>query len=70
MLTSAELHRLVQEVRERHIDVVSEKGGHFGLLHHPSVLFDRASSAQQAMDWIGIGEDSINVTGSRSRSGS
>ena len=25
-----ELHQLVEEVRERHIDVVSEKGGHFG----------------------------------------
>jgi 1-deoxy-D-xylulose-5-phosphate synthase len=29
-LSREDLHRLVQEVRERHIDVVSEKGGHFG----------------------------------------
>jgi 1-deoxy-D-xylulose-5-phosphate synthase len=29
-LSREELHQLVQEVRERHIDVVSEKGGHFG----------------------------------------
>lgn len=29
-LSREELHRLVAEVRERHIDVVSEKGGHFG----------------------------------------
>ena len=29
-LPREELRRLVDEVRERHIDVVSEKGGHFG----------------------------------------
>ena len=29
-LSREELPRLVQEVRERHIDLVSEKGGHFG----------------------------------------
>ena len=29
-LSRDELHQLVDEVRERHIDVVSEKGGHFG----------------------------------------
>ncbi len=29
-LSREDLHRLVAEVRERHIDVVSEKGGHFG----------------------------------------
>jgi 1-deoxy-D-xylulose-5-phosphate synthase len=29
-LSREDLHRLVQEVRERHIDVVADKGGHFG----------------------------------------
>ena len=29
-LSLEDLHTLVDEVRERHIDVVSEKGGHFG----------------------------------------
>ena len=29
-LSRDELHQLVKDVRERHIDVVSEKGGHFG----------------------------------------
>ena len=29
-LSREDLHTLVDEVRERHIDVVSEKGGHFG----------------------------------------
>ena len=29
-LSREDLHRLVAEVRERHIDVVSKKGGHFG----------------------------------------
>jgi len=28
-------------------ELVEIDGGHFGLLHHPSVLFDRASSAQR-----------------------
>ena len=29
-LSRAELHQLVEAVRERHIDVVADKGGHFG----------------------------------------
>ena len=29
-LTQEELHQLADEVRQRHIDVVAEKGGHFG----------------------------------------
>ena len=29
-LSRADLHQLVEAVRERHIDVVAEKGGHFG----------------------------------------
>jgi 1-deoxy-D-xylulose-5-phosphate synthase len=29
-LSRDDLHKLVQEVRERHIDVVADKGGHFG----------------------------------------